>query len=96
MVNVTKAEGKPRCYFNQKYVLIKNHKPPFNKLSFAKVDGVYISDYFPDLRKKVLHRGKTLNDGDFKEIISKIDYDRKIMFTEEEIRLFNDFNSHFS
>ncbi|MDL2260746.1 hypothetical protein LJC08_00660 [Methanimicrococcus sp. OttesenSCG-928-J09] len=92
MVNITKAEGKPKCYFDPRYVLIKNHKPPFNKLSFAKVDGVYVSGYFQDMRKKVLHHGDSLNDDDFNEIVSKVNFDYQIQFTEEEVRRFNEFN----
>ena len=92
MINVTKAEGKPKCYFDSKYVLIKNHKPPFNKLSFAKVDGIYESEYFLDLQKKLLHGGDLLNDNDFEEIHLKINYGNRIGFTEEDIRQFNNFN----
>jgi|GEM_PF-3334931 len=92
MINITKAEGKPKCYFDSKYVLIKKHKPPFNKLSFAKIDGIYISDYFEDLQKKQLHDGNPLNEKEFKEIIVKINYKKQIRFKEEEIRRFNEFN----
>ncbi|MDV0444754.1 hypothetical protein MmiAt1_02910 [Methanimicrococcus sp. At1] len=92
LLNVASDEGdKKRLMFDDRYVSIYPFKPPFNRLSFARVDSVYFIEYFQELESAVLHEGGLLDEGQFKKIINQISQTSHVRFTKSDLLSCNNF-----
>lgn len=94
MINVSSLKGKEQNLLYSSNIEINNYLP-LPVPSFAKVNTLYIIDYFKDLEKYIAFKGQTLGNIQFKYIDEyRLNYmkDKKvdiIQYTEEEFKKIN-------
>lgn len=94
MINVSSLKGKEQKLLYSSNIEINNYTP-LPVPSFAKIDTLYIIDYFKDLEKYIAFGGQALGDIQFKYIDNyRLNYmkDKEIeiiQYTEEEFRKVN-------
>lgn len=94
MINVSSLKGKEHNLLYSSNIEINNYHP-LPVPSFAKVNTLYIIDYFRDLEKYISFKGQALGDIQFKYVDNyRLNYmkDKEIeiiQYTEEEFRKIN-------
>ena len=94
MINVSSLKGKEHNLLYSSNIEINNY-PPLPVPSFAKVNTLYIIDYFKDLEKYIAFKGQVLGDIQFKYIDNyRLNYMKEkeieiIQYTEEEFKRLN-------
>ena len=94
MINVSSLKGKEHNLLYPSNIEINNY-PPLPVPSFAKVNTLYIIDYFKDLEKYIAFKGQVLGDIQFKYIDNyRLRYMQEkeieiIQYTEEEFNQLN-------
>src|SRR5574344_1757370 len=71
LVNISKVLNKPNCLTYPFNILIRNYNPPLPLLSFAKVNDIYVIDYFDELKCFIYKNGDKLNKYEVDNIINK-------------------------
>ncbi len=94
MINVSSLKGKEHNLLYSSNIEINNY-PPLPVPSFAKVNTLYIIDYFKDLEKYIAFKGQVLGDIQFKYIDNyRLRYMQEkeieiIQYTEKEFKELN-------
>ncbi len=94
MINVSSLKGKEHKLLYSSNIEINNYCP-LPVPSFAKLDTLYIIDYFKDLENYVSFKGHTLGEIQFKYIDNyRLNYIKNeeieiIQYTEDEFKKYN-------
>ena len=94
MINVSSLKWKEHNLLYSSNIEINNY-PPLPVPSFAKVNTLYIIDYFKDLEKYIAFKGQVLGDIQFKYIDNyRLRYMQEkeieiIQYTEKEFKELN-------
>jgi hypothetical protein len=72
VLNVSSLVGKESKLLIPSNEKINNFKPPFLMPSFVKLNVIYEIEYFPEIKRAILHNAQRLDDIEFKRILIKL------------------------